>query len=64
MEASPMGMEDREVNQLSGNEISLLKVVWGGISDWSMTLEREKQLRESYSTLFSSCNFRGPKFLK
>ncbi|KAI5446461.1 hypothetical protein KIW84_014334 [Lathyrus oleraceus] len=56
---SPMRIEDREVKQIHGKEIALVKVVWGGPAGRSMTWEREKQLRESYPTLFSSCNFRG-----
>ena len=30
VEASPMRIEDREVKQLHGKEITLVKVSWGG----------------------------------
>lgn len=41
VEASPMWIEDREVKQLSGKDISLVKVVWGGPARGSITWEME-----------------------
>ena len=62
MEASPMRIEDREVKQLCGKEIALVKVVWGGPAGGSITWELESQTRESYLTLFTSSNFLGQIF--
>jgi hypothetical protein len=59
IEVSPVQIEDREVKQMHGKEITLEKVVWGGAAGGSMTWEHEKQMKESYPTMFSSSNFRG-----
>ncbi|XP_050916492.1 uncharacterized protein LOC127131620 [Lathyrus oleraceus] len=42
VKASLIQIEDREVKQLHGKEISLVKVVWGGPAGGSMTWEHEK----------------------
>ncbi|XP_050888729.1 uncharacterized protein LOC127093874 [Lathyrus oleraceus] len=55
VDVSPMRIQDWEVKQMHGKEIALVKVVWGGRAGGSMNWEREKQLRKSYPTLFSSC---------
>lgn len=54
---SPSRIEDIKVKHLRGNEIALVKVVWGRPVDGSMTWELESQMRESYLTLFPSGNF-------
>ncbi|XP_058735453.1 uncharacterized protein LOC131607133 [Vicia villosa] len=59
IEAAPVQIEEREVKQLRGKEIALVKVLWGGPAGESWTWEREDQMRESYPFLFPSCNFRG-----
>lgn len=64
VEASPMQIEDWEVNKLHGKEIALVKVVWGGPAGGSVTWELESLLRESYPTLFPSGNFLRQNFLK
>ena len=52
VETSPMRTEDREVKQLRGKEIPLVKVVWGGPADGNVTWELESQMRDSYPELF------------
>lgn len=42
VEVSPVRIEDREVKQMHGKEIALVKVVWGGPAGGSMTWESEK----------------------
>lgn len=37
IEASPLRLEDHDVKSLIGNEIALVKVVWGGPAEGSMT---------------------------
>jgi len=64
VEALPLRMEDREVKNLRGKEIALVKVTWGGSARGSITWELEGRMRESYSKLFPSGNFRGRKFFK
>ena len=64
VEALPLRIEGREVKQLRGKDIALVKVLWGGPAGESLTWEREDWMRESYPTLFSSGNFRGRKFIK
>lgn len=64
IETSPVQIEDREVKQLCGKEIALVKVVWGGPAGGSITWELESQMRESYLTMFPSGNFRGQEFSK
>ncbi|XP_050897013.1 uncharacterized protein LOC127103813 [Lathyrus oleraceus] len=39
MEALPLRIVNREVKQLGGKEIALVKIVWGRIGGWSMTWE-------------------------
>ncbi|XP_050902036.1 uncharacterized protein LOC127110151 [Lathyrus oleraceus] len=53
VEALPIRIEDREVKQLRGKEISLVKVVWGGPVGGSLTWELKNQMKESYPDLFS-----------
>ncbi|XP_058775523.1 uncharacterized protein LOC131649783 [Vicia villosa] len=48
IEASPVRIEGREVKQLRGKEIALVKVMWGGPSGESLTWEREDHMRESH----------------
>lgn len=59
VEASLIRVEDREVKQLSGKEIVLVKVVWGGPARGNMTQELESRMKASYPELFSPDNFRG-----
>lgn len=61
VEASSMRIEDREVKQLRGKEITLVKVMWGGPIGGSITWELESRMKESYLELFSLDNFRGRK---
>ncbi|XP_050888637.1 uncharacterized protein LOC127093776 [Lathyrus oleraceus] len=48
VDALPIRIVDRELKQLRGKEIALVKVVWGGLAGGSMTWEREEWMRESY----------------
>ena len=64
IEALPVRIDGREMKQLRGKEIALVKVFWGGPAGESWTWEREDQMKESYLTLFPSGNFRGRKFFK
>lgn len=64
VEASPIWIEDREVKQLRGKNIALVKVVWGGPAGGSLTWEREEQMNKLYPTLFSLGNFWGRKCFK
>jgi len=64
VEALPLRIEDREVKNLRGKEISLVKVMWGGPAGGSMTWELECKMKESYPELFPLGNFRGRKSLK
>ena len=59
VEALPLRIEDREVKNLRGKEISLVKVMWGGPAVGSMTWELECKMKESYPELFPSGNFEG-----
>ena len=52
VEALPMRIEDREVKQLRGKEIALVKVAWGGPADGNITWELESQMKEAYPELF------------
>ncbi|XP_050920405.1 uncharacterized protein LOC127138042 [Lathyrus oleraceus] len=52
VETLPMRIEDREVKQLRGKEITLVKVVWGGPAGGNVTWELESQMRDSYPELF------------
>lgn len=57
-----MQIEDREVKQLYGKEITLAKLVCGGPDGGSITWELESQMRESYPTLFPLGHFLGRDF--
>src|SRR3954466_2856888 len=52
VETLPMRIEDRELIQLCGKEIALVKVVWGGPAYGNVTWELESKMRKSYSELF------------
>ena len=52
VETLPMRIEDREVKQLRGKEIALVKVAWGGPADGNITWELESQMKEAYPELF------------
>ena len=52
VETSPMRIENRELKQLCGKEIVLVKVAWGGPEHGNVTWEVESQTRESYPKLF------------
>ena len=52
VETLPMRIEDREVKQLRGKEIALVKVAWGGPADGNVTWELESQMKEAYPELF------------
>lgn len=52
--ASPLQIEDREVKNLRGKEIHLVKVMWGRLVEGSMTWELEIHMKESYPDLFIS----------
>ena len=52
VETSPMRIVDREIKQLRGKDIALVKVVWGGPADGNVTWELESQMRDSYPELF------------
>ncbi|XP_050875109.1 uncharacterized protein LOC127078719 [Lathyrus oleraceus] len=54
VEVSPIRIEDREVKQLRGKEIVLVKVVWGGPAGGNMTWDLESRMKESYPELVSS----------
>ena len=53
VETLPMRIEDREVKQLRGKEIALVKVVWRGPADGNVTWELESQMKDSYPELFA-----------
>ena len=57
VEASPVRIEGREIKQLRGKDIALVKVLWGGPAGDSLTWEHEDQMKESYQFLFASGNF-------
>ncbi|XP_050890439.1 uncharacterized protein LOC127095850 [Lathyrus oleraceus] len=52
IEASPIQIEGREVKQLRGKEITLVKVAWGGPSGGNMTWKLDGQMRKSYLNMF------------
>ncbi|XP_050915024.1 uncharacterized protein LOC127129976 [Lathyrus oleraceus] len=54
VEALPIRIDDRELKQLRGKEIALVKVVWGGDARRNMTWELESKIREAYPELFTS----------
>ncbi|KAI5430917.1 hypothetical protein KIW84_035164 [Lathyrus oleraceus] len=43
-----MRIEDRELKQLRGKGIALVKVAWGGPAGGNVTWELESQMKESY----------------
>lgn len=45
VEASSLGIEDREVKQLRGKDIALVKVVWGRPTGGSIMLEFESRIK-------------------
>ncbi|KAI5410833.1 hypothetical protein KIW84_056103 [Lathyrus oleraceus] len=51
VETSPMRIEDRELKQLRGKEIALVKVAWGGPAGGNVTWELESKMKESYPEL-------------
>ncbi|XP_058779755.1 uncharacterized protein LOC131653580 [Vicia villosa] len=53
MEALPLRIEDREVKQLRGKEIVLVKVVWGGPAGGNVMWELESKMKDSYPDLFA-----------
>lgn len=61
VETLSLRIEDHEVKSLRGKDIALVKVVYGGPAGGSVTRELESWMRESYSKLFPSGNFRGQK---
>ena len=54
VEALPVRILDRELKQLRGKDIALVKVAWGGAAEGNMTWELESGMRESYPELFES----------
>ena len=52
VETMPVRIADREIKNLSGKEIVLVKVVWLGAAAESMTWELESKMRDSYPELF------------
>ena len=56
VEALPVRILDRELKQLRGKEIALVKVAWGGAAEGNLTWELESRMRESYPELFVSGN--------
>ena len=61
VDALPLRIVDREVKQLRGKEITIVKVVWGGLAGGSMTWESESRMKEAHPNLFLSDNFRWLK---
>ncbi|XP_050878547.1 uncharacterized protein LOC127082357 [Lathyrus oleraceus] len=53
VETLPMRIEEREVKQLRGKEMALVKVVWGGPTGVNVTWELKNQMRDSYPELFT-----------
>jgi len=53
VETLPLRIEDRKVKQLRGKEITLVKVVWSGVTSESLTWELESKMQESYLELFA-----------
>lgn len=61
VEATPVPIADREVKQLRGKMITLVKINCGGSARGSITWELESRMKKSYLELFSPCSFRGQK---
>ncbi|XP_050908810.1 uncharacterized protein LOC127122534 [Lathyrus oleraceus] len=53
VETLPMQIKDREVKQLRGKKIALVKVVWGGPAGGNLMWELKSQMRDSYPELFA-----------
>lgn len=53
IETLPLRIEGPEMKKLRGKEIPLVKVVWGGAADESLTWELESKMMESYQELFA-----------
>ncbi|KAI5414379.1 hypothetical protein KIW84_040038 [Lathyrus oleraceus] len=56
-------IEDRELKQLRGKEIALVKVAWGGPAGGNVTWELESKMKESYPELFARGMFSRTKTL-
>ncbi|XP_058767639.1 uncharacterized protein LOC131641352 [Vicia villosa] len=52
MEKLPMRIEDQELEQLSGKDIGLMKIIWEGPASGKVTWELESKMRELYLELF------------
>jgi len=63
VETWPVRIEDREVKQLRGKEIVLVKVIWVGPTGESATWESESRMKVSYPELFPSDKFSRTKIL-
>ena len=63
VEALPLRIDDREVKQLRGKEIVLVKVILSGPAGGSITWELESKMKESYPELFPSGKFSRAKIL-
>lgn len=64
VETLSLRIEDREVKYLRGKEITSMKFDCGGPAGGGVTWELDSRIKESYSELFPSGNFRGRKFIK
>ncbi|KAL6538163.1 hypothetical protein OROGR_012151 [Orobanche gracilis] len=53
VEMMPVHIADRELKNLRGREIALVKVVWLEVAGESMTWELESKMRDSYPELFA-----------
>ncbi|XP_058775416.1 uncharacterized protein LOC131649681 [Vicia villosa] len=53
-ETVPVRIEDCQVKKMRGKEISLVKLVWGGVVGDNATWELESKMRESYPEMFAS----------
>uniref|UniRef100_A0A3Q7YC74 Uncharacterized protein LOC113785044 n=2 Tax=Cicer arietinum TaxID=3827 RepID=A0A3Q7YC74_CICAR len=53
-ETLPLRIEDQKTKELRGKTISLVKVVWGGVTGESAMWEVQSQMRDSYPELFLS----------
>ena len=64
VEASSLQIDDRKMKHFRGKKTVLVKVVWRGPAEGNITWELQSRMRDSYSGLFRSGNFRGQKFYK
>ncbi|XP_058775289.1 uncharacterized protein LOC131649547 [Vicia villosa] len=53
VETLSMRIEDREVKQLRGKEIALVKVNWGGPAGENVMWELKSKMKDSYPDLFA-----------